>query len=224
VAIVILGLNVKLVIDQIAEWQQAAGGRAWILDATVIPFVTALGLLLIYVTFQPLVREWGNRLAGQRLGGVHHEPQVGLAALVKPEPYQRVAVALDFSGKEEKLLAESLRFVKMGETELVLLHVVESPVARTLGMEGEDLEVKADEERLRHLAGTLQQAGFDTQWHLGSGNPVSELARMINEVEAEAVVLGGHGHAGVSDLIHGTVISNLRHHIHASLIIVPMSG
>jgi manganese transport protein len=224
VAIVILGLNIKLVVDQITSWLQNAGDKAWILELTVIPLVIALSLLLVYVTFQPLLRGWAGQFAWRRLGGVHQEPSVGLAAIVQPQPYQRVAVALDFSGKEERLLAESLRFVKKGKTELVLLHVVESPVARTLGTQGEDLETQVDEKRLQHLAGIMQKAGIRTDWRLGAGNPVSELARMVNDLKADAVVVGGHGHAGVSDLIHGTVISNLRHHIQASLLIVPMSG
>jgi manganese transport protein len=46
---------------------------------------------------------------------------------------------------------------------------------------------------------------------------------MINELNIEMVVVGSHGHTGVSDLIHGTVISNLRHHIKASVIIIPLS-
>jgi manganese transport protein len=224
VAIVILSLNVKLVIDQITSWLQKAGGNAWILKITVIPLVTVLGLLLLYVTFHPLLREWMNKLTGRKLGGIHQEPSVELAALVQPKPYLRVAVALDFSGKEEKLLAESLRFVKKGKTDLTLLHVVESPVARTLGVEGQDQEMLDDEKRLRTLASILQKAGIRTDWRMGTGSPVSELARMINEVKPDAVILGGHGHAGVSDMIHGSVISNLRHNIHASLIIIPMSG
>jgi manganese transport protein len=224
VALIILGLNVKLVIDQIAAWMQEAGSRAWILELTVIPLTIALGLLLLYVGFHPLLREWAGKFTWPRLGGVHQEPSVGLAAIVPPTPYQRVAVALDFSGKEEKLLAESLRFVKKGKTELVLLHVVESPVARTLGNEGEDLEMGVDRKRLEQLAGVMQKAGIPTEWRLGAGNPVTELARMINEMNVEAVVLGGHGHSGVSDLIHGTVISNLRHHVRASLLVIPMGG
>jgi manganese transport protein len=39
----------------------------------------------------------------------------------------------------------------------------------------------------------------------------------------ELVVVGSHGHSGVSDLIHGTVINDLRHHIQAAVTIIPMS-
>ena len=48
------------------------------------------------------------------------------------------------------------------------------------------------------------------------------LAKMIHDFGAEVVVVGSHGHAGVSDLIHGTVINGLRHRIKTSLIVVPL--
>ena len=104
----------------------------------------------------------------------------------------------------------------------MLLHVVESPVARTYGAEAEDLETLKDSEHLEKLAHKLKQAGVTANWQISSGDPVPGLASMINEFGAEMVIVGSHGHSGVSDLIHGTVISNLRHHIKASVMIVPM--
>jgi manganese transport protein len=135
-----------------------------------------------------------------------------------------VAVALDFSGHEEKLLAESLRFVDKDETQVTLMHVVESPVARTLGTEGEDLETFTDQSRLEKLAELLKEKGIEADWRMGAGEPSSELATMINSINADIVVLGSHGHTGVSDLIHGTVISNLRHRVKASVMIVPLGS
>jgi manganese transport protein len=143
---------------------------------------------------------------------------------MKPDPYKRVAVALDFSGHEEKLLAESLRFVDKDQTQVTLMHVVESPVARTLGTEGEDLETFSDQGRLEKLAELLKDRGISTDWRMGAGEPSSALATMINTINADIVVLGSHGHTGVSDLIHGTVISNLRHRVKASVMIVPLGA
>ena len=102
------------------------------------------------------------------------------------------------------------------------MHVVESPVARSYGTEGEDLETVADQERLEKLAEMMRKSGISTDWRLGAGEPSPELATMINNLNADLVILGSHGHAGVSDLIHGTVISNLRHHVKASVMIIPM--
>jgi manganese transport protein len=222
VAGVIVVLNVKLIFDQVAAWLGEAGGQAWVLEVTIIPLIAALGLLLLYITALPWLRQRIVQIAWPRLGGVHRELVQSAAGLARPQPFRRAAVALDFSGNEEKLLAESLRFIDKGRTELVLLHVVESPVARTFGSEGEDREMEADQQRLERLASIMEKAGVPTQWRLGAGNPVSELAGMINKLNVELVIVGSHGHAGVSDLIHGSVIDNLRHHVRATVMIVPM--
>ncbi|HSJ89191.1 MAG TPA: universal stress protein, partial [Anaerolineales bacterium] len=74
------------------------------------------------------------------------------------------------------------------------------------------------------LAEMMKRSGISTDWRLGAGEPASELANMINALNAEMVILGSHGHSGVSDLIHGTVISNLRHRVKASVMIVPLGG
>ena len=102
------------------------------------------------------------------------------------------------------------------------MHVVESPVARSFGADGEDLETFTDQSRLEKLADLLKETGISADWRMGAGEPSSELATMINTINADIVVLGSHGHTGVSDLIHGTVISNLRHHVKASVMIIPL--
>jgi manganese transport protein len=222
VAAVIVGLNVKLVVDQIATWFDAAGGNVWLLRITVIPISTAVALLLLYVTVHPWLRNRIALIGSRRPVGVHQEVVLNSPTFAEPEPYKRVAVALDFSGNEEKLLAESLRFIDKAKTQVTLMHVVESPVARSLGNEGEDLETFTDQDRLKKLADMLKEAGISTDWRLGAGEPASELAAMINNLNAEVVIMGSHGHSGVSDLLHGTVISNLRHHVKASVMIIPL--
>jgi manganese transport protein len=223
VAGVIVVLNVKLIWDQIAIWSDAAGSNAWILNVTVVPLTIALGLLLVYVSLHPWLGQILPSITWPRRAGVHRAHAIPSQQVVKPEPYQRIAIALDFSGSDEKLLTESLRFLHQGETSLVLLHVVESPVARALGEKGEDYEIQADKAHLENLAEFMQAAGFETEIRLGMGAPVPELARMIKETNADMVILGEHGHAGVSDLIHGTVINELRHQIQASLLIIPLA-
>ena len=220
-AIIILGLNIKLVVDQITSWIQTAGNQAWILRVTVVPFVLALGVLLLYIIVHPWLRNRIEVLALTRTNGVHRLATQS-QELTTPRPYQRIAIALDFSSNEEKLLEESLRYVERGLTQVTLLHVVESPVARVFGIEGADREARSDQERLESLAENMRGLGVNAEIRLGAGEPVSQLASMINELQVEMVIVGSHGHSGVSDLIHGTVISNLRHHIHAKLLIVPL--
>jgi manganese transport protein len=225
VAGVIVLLNVKLLWDQIAVWLSEAESNAWILYVTVVPFTVALALLLVYVFLHPWLGQiLPSIITWPRRAGIHQEHVVPSQQVAMPEPYQRIAIALDFSGNDEKLLTESLRFLHQGETSLALLHVVESPVARALGKEGEDSEIQADKTHLENLAEFMQEAGFETEVQLGMGDPVPELARMIKEIKADMVIVGEHGHTGVSDLIHGTVINELRHQVQASLLIIPIGA
>lgn len=222
VAAIIVVLNVILVIDQVSGWIADAGDTAWLLQVTVIPALAALGLLLLYVTIHPWLKVRIAQIGFSRPAGVHQVVAETLPGLAEPNPYKHVAVALDFSGNEEKLLAESLRFIDKAHTQVTLMHVVESPVAHSLGTEAEDLETFADKDRLERLAGIMKKIGISVDWRIGAGEPASELAAMINNMNADMVVLGSHGHSGVSDLLHGTVISNLRHRVKASVMIVPL--
>jgi manganese transport protein len=222
VTVVIVALNIKLILDQTGTWLQEAGDKAWILQITVIPLAAALGLLLLYVTAHPWLRGRIQPIGWPRIAGVHRKPTGASAELIPPDPYKRVAIALDFSGKEEKLLVESLRLIDKARTQLILMHVVESPVGRILGAEGEDFETLTDRDHLEKLADLMKNAGISTDWRLSSGDPGAELAKMINKLDVDIVIVGSHGHAGVSDLIHGTVIGNLRHRIRAGVMIVPL--
>ena len=105
---------------------------------------------------------------------------------------------------------------------IFLLHVVESPAAQVMGQEAADQEMLSDKGRLEELTRKLRNMGFDAEWRLGTGNPASELARIINDLDIDLVILGGHGHSGISDIIHGTTVDSLRHQIRASILVIPL--
>ena len=134
--------------------------------------------------------------------------------------YGKVAVALDFSGRDAAVLGETLRVLGDQRPELGLMHVVESATARFLGEESADAESQADAQRLEEYAAALRDLGFTVTPFLGQGKPVPELARMIGEFGADLVVLGAHGHRFLSDLIFGSTADALRHRVKASVLVV----
>ncbi len=222
VAAVIVGLNLKLVIDEISGWLQAAGDEAWILQITVVPLVALLLALLAYVAIRP----WVDRLAAfprpAPASGIHGRMEAADIA-VRPAPrYRRIAVALDFGEGEERLVNEALRFADRESTDIVLMHVVESPVARAMGANAADFETEADRRRLEDLCRRLREAGYRASCRLGLGDPITELARLVEEEGVEAIVLGAHGHRGLTDLVYGNTASALRHRIDATVIICPL--
>ncbi len=222
VAAVILGLNIKLVVDQFSEWFGGGGSRALLLQSTLIPLFAALLVLAVYIVAHPWLPEWAGGRQQARPIDLHTGELPTFAKLAAPKPYRHIAVTLDFSGKEEALLKETLRYAQKGKTSIDLIHVVESPVARALGKEGSDMETQSDQVRLERVAHGLRKRGFSVHTHLGAGDPATELARIINHSKDELVILGGHGHSGVSDLAYGSVINNLRHRIKAHILVIPL--
>ncbi len=225
VAGIIVTLNVKLVADEVTGWLGSAGSTAVWVRALAIPVMLLLGVLLLWVTFKPLLDRFLGRPVRALPTGVHTADEEPRIVLREPESYRSVAVALDFGGGEERLLNEAVRIVRGApEARIVLMHVVESPAARVMGEHSSDLETEADRRRLEALVRTLREAGYEAGWRLGLGDPVRELARLVGEAGADVVLLGAHGHRGLSDVLHGTTADALRHRVQATVVIVPLSN
>lgn len=220
-AVVILGLNFKLVTDTVGEWIASAGAhRIWI-QLMLFPILGGIAALLAWITFEPFVERY-LALRPRKGAEIHGAAELPVITLPEPEPLRRVAIALDFSGREVRLIEASLRFLTSTRPVLALFHVVESASARAFGREAADQEMGADRDRIESYAKALRKLGFEVQTGLGTGDPARELARLSNEFEAELVILGGHGHRGFSDMIHGTTVEALRHHAHGSVLVIPL--
>jgi manganese transport protein len=102
-----------------------------------------------------------------------------------------------------------------------LLHVVESSGARLLGEDHHSYEAHADQERLERYSSELSELGVESSYDLGFGEAVSELAVLVRRHGIDLVVMGGHGHKGVGDFVHGTSVERLRHSISVPVLVVP---
>ncbi len=219
VAGLIVGLNVKLVFDEVGAWLVALGPQAWMVRVTVFPLGGLLALLLVYIAVRPFLDPYLGRAGTAAPVHIHREMPAWME-LAPVSPYQRVAVAMDFTGGEERLLAEVLRVANGTRPRVYLIHVVESPAARAVGPHAADHEVVVDLARLRQLAEVLQANGFEVECLLGMGDPAAEIARLANEVGADLIIMGSHGHTGISDMLHGTTIEGVRHRVRANLLVV----
>ena len=220
-AAIILGLNLKLVTDTVGEWIASAGAQKIWIQLLLFPLLGSIAALLAWITFEPFVERFLVQLP-RKGAEIHGTAVLPVITLPEPEPLRRVAIALDFSGREVRLIEAALRFLTPSRPVLALFHVVESASARAFGREAADREMGADKERIEAYAKALRELGFEVQTGLGTGDPARELARLANEFEAELVILGGHGHRGFSDMIHGTTVEVLRHHAHGSVLVIPL--
>ncbi|MFM7839864.1 MAG: universal stress protein, partial [Chitinophagaceae bacterium] len=147
-----------------------------------------------------------------------HEESIPVPEITAPS-YRKIAVALDFSINDEKLLSHALGQGKQ-ESEYLLIHVVESATARLLGGNTADLETRNDELRLNRYVDWLKEKGYRVTGQLGFTNRAKEISRIIQEQQADLLVIGAHGHSGIKDWIYGETINSVRHELKIPLLIV----
>src|SRR6185436_11808418 len=119
--------------------------------------------------------------------------------------------AVDFSDKDSATISQA---ISIGEKDTVycLIHILESPGALLIGDRISDKESKEDLDRLNAYAATLRLQDYTkVEVELASGNRAKKIADLAKKFDAELLVMGGHGHRGIKDLIFGETINEVRH-------------
>jgi manganese transport protein len=206
--LVILGLNGKLVYEQIVDWKKDAGPYAWLIDAGLVPLVVLLALLLLWMILRrerPLPE-----------APVVSADEVVTAAAGLQKRFRRIGVALEVQPTDSAMLAEAVALAKTHHAELILMHVVDGVGGQWYGPQTGDLERRHDEAYLESLAERLgrelaAQGVPKVEAVLGYGNPPKEIVKLTRQMGIDLVVLGGHGHRRSLDWFYGETVSNVRH-------------
>jgi manganese transport protein len=210
---VIVGLNIKLVVDTISDAiadPATPGFLGWI----TVPISAGLTLLLLYIAVMP----WWRRTRTP-LGSVHEqaEPVVELAA--RSIAYQRIAVSVDFSSADQVALDAALATGGEDAT-YVLIHVVETAGARVFGSEIRDRETSEDERHLLSYAETLRTQGYAAETQIGFGSPKDIIPQIVEKTRVDLLVMGAHGHRILGDIVFGSTIDAVRHRVDIPVLVV----
>ncbi|MGC8907898.1 MAG: Nramp family divalent metal transporter [Desulfomonilaceae bacterium] len=215
----ITGLNVKLVIEQIAEWIRSTTELA-LVYGIVLPVAAAIGCLLIYVIVKPFIHI-PERDATPAWKKLSHFILAGEDDLHLDVPrYRRVGVAVAFTDDDKKVLSHALPLARQHNATLCLFHVVEGAAGVTFGSDAYDAEAREDEQYLNKLAVALSHRGVEVETFLGFGPVPRELVRLAQEQKADILVMAAHGHRGIRDMLFGSTISPVRHELDIPVIIV----
>jgi manganese transport protein len=152
---------------------------------------------------------------------------VAAKATRTPRRFQRIGVALDVLPSDAAMLSEAVSLAVMHRAELVLMHVVDGVGGTWYGEQTGDLESRDDAAYLDNLAESLReklraQGVPAVETVLGYGDASHEIVHITRQKEIDLMVVGGHGHRGLLDLLHGTTISSVRHGL--SIPVVAVKG
>lgn len=214
-ALVIVGLNVKLVIETLGSWFESLGENALILELIMIPLCIFFGIMLLYVTFQPFVLSFS--IKKQRTP--HNDILDFNEASILGKVYSRIAIAVDFSKSDEKTIQYAL--AQGGkEAHYLFVHILETAGALMVENEIADAESLEDIKNLEKYVGIVKGQGFEASYQLGYGRRIKEIPAIVNAFEADLLVMGAHGHKGFKDFIFGETINTVRHRIKVPLLAV----
>ncbi len=212
IACIIVLLNAKLVVATVGEWISESE-NATLLYCTVLPVVIAAGMLLLYITFAPLIKKQ-KRTKNESPDG---KPET--LHLIHGIKYKHIAITVDFSASDNKAISNAI--AQGGkEAQYTLIHIVETAGARMMDNEIDDLETISDKDNLEKYKTELESQGYHIHLKLGFGNPKTSIPEIVNKANCDLLVMGAHGHRGLKDIIFGTTLDTVRHNVNVPVLIV----
>ena len=215
VAALLIYLNIKLVFEEAGILFSKPGQLIWKF-VVAIAGLSAVGLLIYIISFPWISKR--RQAKPIKIHGEAHGQEEPVWNFQVPR-FSQIAIALDFSERDERLLAYAIGQGNK-DTQYLLIHVVESASARMLGTESDDYETRNDQERLDFYKNQLEQKGFRASTRLGYQNRTREIVRIVREEKADMLVIGAHGHTGIKDFIYGETVNSVRHELKIPVLIV----
>ena len=219
VTLIIMALNGTLVYEQVHDWILAAGSWGWLVGLGCVPVSLGLAALLLWMVFRrerPL----------QGMPAVSADEVAAQAARAQRR-FRRIGVALDALPSDSAMLSEAVSLAITHRAELVLMHVVDGVGGTWYGAQTGDLESRDDAAYLDTLAIRLRKdlegqgvPSIDTA--LGYGDASAEIVNIARDKGIDLMVLGGHGHRGLLDVLYGETITAVRHGL--SIPVVAVKG
>jgi manganese transport protein len=211
-SIFIIGLNSKLVFDQMKDWIE--GGMPTALSVLSMGIALLVFLFLIYIIVLPFVR-------GEK-GWVEKGPGGAMAVIEKIEthPVKNIAVALGRDDSDAAVVSRAISLAKGEKAMLILIHVVDSAPSQVYNQDVYDEHAREDEEYLLRIAQEVRLSGISVEIALAYGDPKKELTNFTISHNIDMLVMGSHGHRLIGDLLWGETVDPVRHNVNIPVLIV----
>jgi manganese transport protein len=215
-ALLILALNIRLVVLEVADWLGGAGRwRVWV-ELALVPALIGLALLLAWVIFHPVLPPWIRKFGRSPV----ELPQAVATNLPSPL-YQKILVPLDHTSRDREAIAHAAAMAKQYNAKLYLLHIEEGVTSQVYGSLSSTAEVLAGQQYLNEIVQNLQEQHVMVEAVVRHARtPRKEIVRYAKELNPDLVVMGAHGHKGLKDIVFGTTINAVRHKLKVPLLVV----
>ena len=212
-ALIIVSLNVQLVIEEIGNWLSSTTISVLWIYLLVIPLAISIGILLLYVFLMPFFRKHELKIS--------NVPHGEALEIGEPEhvEYKKIGITVDFSKNDRNTFRHAL--IQGGiNADYYLIHIVETAAARFHGEKVLDHETQRDTDNLEKYQHNLKEMGYRSHIEIGYGLAAKSISELVKARNMDLLVMGAHGHKGISDLIFGTTVDAVRHKVNIPIMIV----
>lgn len=135
--------------------------------------------------------------------------------------FTRILACTDFSDHGNAAIEAAFALCHDAATHFIVAHVIDTPAtpnplyAHYYPSDRWDPEAltKAESDARRELQALIpdeaQKTGLSIELVLGHGQPIQEILRLADDMQADVIVVGTHGRTGLSHLILGSVVERL---------------
>jgi len=215
-AALIVALNLWLTHSTLTDWLSVDFPYRALVWSAVFAILALVGLLLAWITFQPFFKHRGQALPAALVPA----PE----AITKPlleVTYHKILVPLDHTHIDRFAVRYAAALAKDPQATLYLLHVEEGPTSQLYGPLASTAEVAAGQAYLQEIATELTEQGFRVETVVRHARKAtSAIIHYAQELNPDLIVMGAHGHKGLKDIIFGTTINDVRHHLNIPIMIV----
>ena len=139
--------------------------------------------------------------------------------------FKKILVALDHSKADDALLPRVQELARLTGAQILLFHASTGWVARwqrDLNLWDSE-EIRDDRAYLERRAKDLRGEGFEVSVRHAMGEPAEEILRIGREEKCDLIAMTTHGHRLLSDLVHGTTITRVRHEAEIPIFLIKAS-
>ena len=142
-----------------------------------------------------------------------------------------IVVAVDLSPASQKVIEAARRVGLATGGHIYVIHCAE-PDPAFVGYDGGPetvreqvaAEFRREHQDVQQLAGELRDAGIDATALLIQGPTVETTLREADELEAELIIVGSHGHGKVYDMLVGSYSNGILRKANVPVLVVPVHG
>jgi manganese transport protein len=218
-AAVILILDLWLIWTEMEGWVAGSGRyQPLVLGGCILVGIGFCALLAVTV-YAPRARR--KRVIAERIAvELPSEP----TPLLPSRTYSTILVPLDHSPGDREAIGNALALARMHGARMVLLHVEEGVTSQIFGSLASTAEVTEGVDYLNQVVSSLRELNVAVDVVVRHGSsPAKEIVEAVGEIQPDLLVMASHGHRGIKDLVFGTTINDVRHHVKVPMLIVSSS-